>query len=108
MGWAEKLAALQGIAVRTFPEAVTYEPVGGSPVAIQGIYREAYTGVDLGLQAQILSEQPTLDVQLSDLGGSFDADDRFVIRGLRRILAEHQEDGEGMVKFFLGLDVENP
>ena len=108
MGWAEKMAALQGTAVRTFPAAVTYEPSGGTPVSIQGIYREPFVGVDLGVQAQVLSDQPTLDCQLSALGGAFDKEDRFVIRGTRRILHDHQEDGEGMVKFFLGDDVENP
>lgn len=108
MGWAEKLAALQGTAVRTFTEPVIYEPAAGGSSSIEGIYREAFVGVDLGQQQQVASEQPQLDVLISDLGGSFDADDRFVIRGLRYLAHDHQEDGEGMVKFFLGEDVDNP
>ncbi len=108
MGWAEKKAALQGTAVRTFTEAVTYEPVGGGPLSIEGIFREAFVGVDLGIQQQVASEAPTLDVQISDLGGSFDKDDRYVVRGKRYKAHDHDEDGEGMVKLFLGVDVDNP
>lgn len=108
MGWAEKMAALQGTAIRTFQEAVTYEPVGGGSFSIQGIFREAFVGVDLGLQQQVASEAPTLDLQISDMGGAFDKDDRYVVRGKRYKAHDHDEDGEGMVKLFLGRDVENP
>ena len=108
MGWRSMLSNLQGAATRTFPEPVLYTPEGLSELAITGIFREAFVGIDLGVESEVASLQPTLDVRLSDLpalpsskpGG---LGDRLVVvrTGTRYRVANSQEDGEGMATLFL-------
>jgi len=108
MGWRDLVSNLQGTATRTFPEPVLYTPEGSLEIAIDGIFREPFVGIDVDAELEVGSTQPTLDVQLADLpappsnepGGK---GDRIVVvrTGVRYRVVDSQDDGEGMTKLFL-------
>jgi hypothetical protein len=108
MGWRELTANLQGTAKRTYKEEVLYTPQGLAEITVLGIFREPFVGIDVSAEMEVTSEQPTLDIQLSDLAQSPSAlpgglGDRLVLvrTTIRYRVVSVQNDGEGMAKLFL-------
>jgi len=99
MGWRERVGLVQSSGFRTFPEAYSYTPAGGVEVSgLTGIFRDESVQEPLGGERDLVSQKPTLDVRLSDLGGSVDRGDLIAIDRLSRTFEIHdsQEDGEGL------------
>jgi hypothetical protein len=101
MGWREQIEALQGAAVRTFTEPVTYSPAAGGSLELTGIFRQSHIGVDPGMSIEVSSENPVLELRASDLPAGPNRADRVVIRSVRYRVADHIEDGEGMLSLEL-------
>lgn len=92
-------------AAYTEREPVQYRPGGGTTtVEVLGIYRAAFQGVDLGLQAEVASSQPELalrDSELAAKGIVVRSEDLVDVRGETFALADRQPDGEGITTFKL-------
>lgn len=108
MGWSERKALMQGTAVRTYPEAVTYQASAtDSPLPLTGIWSDAHIQIDPDTQAPVSSTNPLLDVILTDLPGQTPTEGARIIRLLDPSvvykLIDHQPDGQGMTRFELQL-----
>jgi len=108
MGWPERKALMQGTAVRTYPEEVTYQASAtDNPVPLTGIWSDAHIQIDPDTQATVSSTNPILDVILNDLPGQTPTEGARIIRLLFPTvvykLLEHQPDGQGMTRFELQL-----
>ena len=99
------MANVQDVATRTFGEAYTYTPVGGSVVTgLTGIFREAHTEESSLLEERsLITRQPMIDVRLSDLPSAPARGDLVTVTRIARSfeVEESQEDGEGMSKLLL-------
>jgi hypothetical protein len=85
---------------------------GSGSFEIEGIFREAGTGVDINLAAEVRSDAPELHIKTAAVleitgeteihaGDDTDAADEVTVRGIRYIVAELDTDGEGMTVLFL-------
>jgi hypothetical protein len=103
MAWRENTDRLLGHARDAFGEEVVFRPEGSDRQELRGIFRSAHVMVDRATGASVSSNQPTVDVRLSDITGAPPAQgDIFLIRGVRYVVADPPEaDGEGAAKLFL-------
>ena len=97
---------MQGTAVRTFPESVTYQATANDvPVSITGVWSDSHIQVDPDTESTVSSTNPLLDVILSELPGQAPTEGARVIRdadpSIVYKLIDHQPDGQGMTRFEL-------
>lgn len=87
-----------------FAEVVEFIPSGGTSRPVRAIFDRESIEVDPQTQAQILSTEPKLTLQASDLpeAGRVGLDDRFRVRGqLFRPAEPPRPDGTGLLEIFL-------
>jgi len=108
MGWSERKALMQGTAVRTFREGVTYQATAlDTPISIDGVWSDAHIEIDPNTEAPVSSTNPILDVILTDLPGHVPVDGARIVRDLDPAVVykviDRQSDGEGMTRLELQL-----
>lgn len=117
MSWRDDVENMQDVLLDRYEETdadgdteVLYEPNGGTATAIRGIFRDEHAELEVGLEVAISTEDPTLDVLVSELallGMTLPVDplDRFFIprTSTRYRVTDHQRDGEGMVRLILSI-----
>ncbi len=107
--WNDMIASVQEHAERTFGEPLSYTATDGSvATGIPGIFRDEHAAQDLGLEVDVDSIQPTVDVRRSDLPARPRRGDLVVLDSRPTTpyrVERHESDGEGIFKLFLHEDV---
>lgn len=92
---------------KTFGTAITYQPAVGAPFQITGIYDKAFFGVDPTTGEAVVTNQPTVGVQLSQFAGQplpLQGDQLLVIRsGEQWEVREVHPDGHGAARLMLNV-----
>lgn len=83
-----------------FGQTVTYTRTGGSPVAIVGIFDNAYEDISAGGSVSFAVQQPRLLCKTSDVASAAEGD-TFVIGGVTYKVTVVMADGIGMTEFML-------
>ena len=93
------LKPLQGV----FGEPVTFLPAVGLPLAVFGIFDEAYREVDLAGGMAVTTEHPVLGIRTSDFPVLPLQGDRVIVlsKGITYVIREVQVDGHGAAKLLL-------
>jgi hypothetical protein len=93
------LAPLQSV----FGEPVTFLPAIGQPIAVSGIFDEAYREVDLAGGMAVTTESPVLGIRISDFPVLPLQGDQVTVpsRAKTYIVREVQLDGHGAAKLLL-------
>lgn len=94
-------ALVLGPCLAVFGDPVTFVPVIGSPIAISGVFDEAYGEVVLDGEVPITSESPVLGVRLSAFVAPPQQGDALVVRNSRYVVREVRPDGHGGAKLML-------
>lgn len=107
MGFREKVSNVLHATQRVFGEGevVTYEPQGGSPYAVENvdglqtsIFRRASVALDVETGLQVISADPEVTFAQDDLEAFPGEGDTVMIRGVRWLVVDPRDDGEGGVK----------
>lgn len=96
--WHSIREAALGTALQTFGEAVTFYPNSGTPVSeeITAVFESSYEAVDPDTGALIQSEQPRLQLRISDLTNPPERGDEFELESGDRFRVHRVEkDAEG-------------
>lgn len=119
MSFEDSISGLQTACIDAFGATgpILFHPRGIGSFEIEGIFREAGTGVDINLAAEVRSDAPELHIKTAAVlsitgeteihaGDDDDAADQVTVRGVLYTVAELDTDGEGMTVLFLkeGLD----
>ena len=104
MGFEDLTSSLQGVCLGAFGEQVVYQVDGLPDALVRGIFRAPYIGTDPGLAAEVQSEAPELHVRLDKLPAQPGRGHHVVVRGVRYLVHESQEDGEGITRLLLHED----
>jgi hypothetical protein len=93
--------------MKTFGTAITYIPAVGGSFPIQGIYDKAFFGVDPATGSTVVTNQPTVGVQMSQFAGQEDPaqGDQLVIlkTGEQWEVREFHPDGHGGGRLMLNV-----
>jgi hypothetical protein len=104
MSFAAHLAAADGAALAHLGGAVRYQPDGGAPVDVTGIFDAVYVRADPGGIAGVTSSGPAVFLRLSDLPVDPASDDPTITVGsVEYVVKKVQKDGTGGVLLFLHL-----
>ena len=107
MGFSEQVGLLQDHAKRVFgkPGLVRWKPAVGAAANIDGIFRDAHTGVELEAgEANVSTVAPILAIKRADIAADpvLRADQVEVpVGGVLYLVVDAQPDGEGMVDLHL-------
>lgn len=93
------LGPVQGV----FGEPVMFLPAIGSPLAVSGIFDEAYREVDLAGGMAVTTESPVLGIRVSDFSVLPVQGDQVTVasRSKTYVVREVQIDGHGGAKLLL-------
>lgn len=103
MAFTDLLRNMDAAVLAAFKTATTYQPQGGSPVPVDGIFDAAYVCVDpRDALAGISSSKPTVFYRLSDLPSDPDNEPPVItISGQAYRVSECRKDGQGGVELLL-------
>lgn len=108
MGFRELVGLTQDACERTFGEAITWRTSAGVDVTttpagelLLGVFRDQFTPVEVGMEVEISTVAPQLDVKLADLPEAPQRHGVVIVRGATYRIVEEQPDGEGMTKLLL-------
>lgn len=92
---------------RRFGTAITYQPATGVPFPISGIYDKAFFGVDPTTGESVVTNQPTVGVQMSQFSGHanpLQGDQLTILRtGEVWVIREVHPDGHGAARLMLNV-----
>jgi hypothetical protein len=108
MDWDDAVdGKILGPLMKTFGTEIAYQPAVGAPFPIQGIYDKAFFGVDPTTGDTVVTNQPTVGVQLSQFAGRADP-----LQGDQLLITKHGEqwevrevhlDGHGAARLMLNV-----
>lgn len=92
---------------KTFGTAITYQPAVGDSFQISGIYDKAFFGVDPTTGDTVVTNQPTVGVQLSQFAGRSEplqGDQLLIVKtGEQWEVREVHDDGHGATRLMLNV-----
>ncbi|BDD90870.1 hypothetical protein PanNE5_03100 [Pandoraea sp. NE5] len=108
MDWDDVVdAKILGPVQKVFGTAITYQPAVGTPFQITGIYDKAFFGVDPTSGEPVVTNQPTIGVQLSQFFGQAPPlqGDQLLINktGEQWEVREVHPDGHGAARLMLNV-----
>lgn len=99
--WNDMVEGMNEAVTEVFGETVTYSPIVGDDVEIQGVFDANYLEIDPETGAAIQSTNPMLGINSADLDAEPTNGDQVTVRSVLYNVIEWQPDSEGHGKLVL-------